>query len=98
MERQTVEVIGENKLHKFAVKQPNSRTPIKNWLSTVEQAKWTTLVELQQTYASADYVKGFVIFNLGGNNFRLVTVVEFSAGRIFIGEVMTHAQYDRWEA
>ena len=93
-----MKLVGENKLHKFAAKHANARPAIKNWLGIVRRADWRSLIDVKATFASADYVKNKIVFNVGGNNYRLVAVAEYSEGTLFIREVMTHAEYDRWKA
>jgi mRNA interferase HigB len=57
------------------------------------------LAELKRTFQSVDYVRargrGFHVFNIGGNKYRLVAVVHFNAQKLFIRQVLTHAEYDR---
>jgi mRNA interferase HigB len=52
--------------------------------------------QVKQAFNSADYVPPFVIFDAGGNNFRIVAVLHFNRQRLYIREVLTHAEYDRW--
>lgn len=70
--------------------------PLNKWLEIIKEVHWRSHADLKSTFPSADYVKnGRYVFNIGGNNFRLVAVV------IFIGDVMnirfigTHAEYDK---
>ena len=52
--------------------------------------------DLKKHFGSADYVAPFTVFDVGGNNYRLVTVVRSQAGKVFIRWVMTHREYDQW--
>lgn len=92
-----MEVINESELQKFARKHSNSRRPIGNWLDVTKAAKWSNFPDVRQTFNSADYTNEMVIFNIGGNNFRLITAIDFENQQVFILEVMTHAEYDRWK-
>lgn len=47
-------------------------------------------------FASTDYVAPYTIFDIGGNNYRLVTVIHYNTGKVFIRWVLTHRQYDQW--
>ncbi len=93
-----MEIINEGELHKFAKKHANSRKSIGNWIDVAKAAIWNNFSEVRQTFNSADYVKDMVIFDIGGNNFRLITSIDFDAHRVYVLEVMTHAEYDRWKA
>lgn len=89
--------MGENKLDKFKKRHANSRAAIDNWLETVKKAQWKSLIDVKNTFNTADYVKNRVVFDLGGNNFRVIAVVEYIEGMLHVREVMTHAEYDRWK-
>ncbi|WP_414529831.1 type II toxin-antitoxin system HigB family toxin [Nodularia chucula] len=53
------------------------------------------MVELRQTFSSADQVGNFTVFNIGGNNYRLITLVDYKFQKVFIRHVLTHAEYDK---
>ncbi|MGE0266635.1 MAG: type II toxin-antitoxin system HigB family toxin [Candidatus Obscuribacterales bacterium] len=86
-----------NELHAFARKHANSRKSLGNWINVTESALWNSFSELRQTFNSADYLKDLAIFDVGGNNYRLVTSVDFENKRVYVLDVMTHAEYDRWK-
>lgn len=92
-------MIVENRraIDKFAAKHADSRVPFAEWLEKVEAAQWTNLVDLKRTFNSADYVKGLVVFNVGGNNFRVVAEVVYTEQIVRIAKVGTHAEYDGWK-
>jgi mRNA interferase HigB len=78
------------KSHSGAVK------PLNKWIESVKSAKWTTHSELKAMFPSADYIKnGRYVFNIGGNNYRLVAVVIFVGGVVNIRFIGTHAEYDK---
>ena len=70
--------------------------PLNKWIEVVQAAKWTSHADLKTTFPSADYIKnGRYVFNIGGNNFRLVAVVVFIAGVMNIRFIGTHPEYDK---
>ena len=70
--------------------------PLNKWIEEVQAARWTCHTDLKATFPSADYVKnGRYVFNIGGNNFRLVAVVVFIAGVLNIRFIGTHSEYDK---
>lgn len=70
--------------------------PLNKWAEVVKTAQWKNHAELKATFPSADYVKnGRYVFNIGGNNFRIVAVVIFIGGVMNIRFVGTHAEYDK---
>lgn len=38
----------------------------------------------------------YVVFDLGGNNYRIISVIHFNRQKLYVREVLTHAEYDRW--
>mgnify|MGYP003332227832 CR=1 FL=1 len=89
-------VIGFNVMEKFYKKHSKAKTPLLAWKKVVESTNFMNLVDLQKTFPSADYVKPYTIFNIGGNKFRLVVIVTYAAGVVKIDRIMTHAEYDKW--
>lgn len=92
-----MEIINESELHSFALKHPKARSPLNNWLVVTCAATWKTFIELKNTFGSADYVQNLVIFDIGGNNYRLIASIDFAKQRIYILDVLTHDQYNRWK-
>ncbi len=93
-----MEVINESELRLFAKKHSNARRPLASWIDVTKAAAWKSFAEVRETFRSADYVKEQVVFDIGGNNFRLISSIDYSLQRVFVLDVMTHAEYDRWKA
>lgn len=83
-------------LDDFVQKHAQAAGPLNNWVENVKGATWHNHAELKQMYPSADYVKnGRYVFNIGGNNYRVVAVVIFIGGVMNIRFVGTHQEYDK---
>ncbi|CAN5153671.1 type II toxin-antitoxin system HigB family toxin [soil metagenome] len=82
---------------KFTDKHADSRTVFAEWLEKAEAAQWTDVVELKNTFNTADYVNGLIVFNVGGNNYRLLAEVIFKDKIIRIAKVGTHTEYSGWK-
>ncbi|MBC8000204.1 MAG: type II toxin-antitoxin system HigB family toxin [Leptolyngbya sp.] len=93
-----MEIINETELHSFAKKHSNARKALANWFDITSAAAWKSFAEVRETFRSADYVKQQVVFDIGGNNIRLISSIDCAAQRVYVLEVMTHADYDRWKA
>lgn len=61
----------------------------------MEKKVFTDLVNLQQTFASGDYIGGLIVFNIGGNKYCLIVSIHYNRHKVFIRNVLTHAEYDR---
>ena len=91
-----MKILGKDKLEKFSRKHPDSRKAITRWAADVERENWQTPQDIKAAYQSADFLAGNrVIFNIRGNNFRLAAVVVYTAGRLIVEWVGTHAEYDK---
>lgn len=66
------------------------------WLAEANAAEWNNPAEVKRQFASASVVGGNrLVFNISGNRFRLVVVVNYQFGVIDIRFLGTHAEYDR---
>lgn len=88
-------IISRKKLLEFAFKHSNSRIALDAWYRKVKSASYKTLIDLKVTFPSADLVGKYTVFNVGGNKYRLITVIIYEKQRIYIREVLTHAEYDK---
>lgn len=83
-------------LDDFVQTHANAIRPLNKWVKDVEAAQWKSHAELKQMFPSADYVKnGRYVFNIGGNNFRVVAVVVFIGSVMNIRFVGTHSEYEK---
>lgn len=91
-------IIGRRKLDGFARRYANARKALAHWEKAVKAASWKNLAELRGTFGGADLVDRKTVFNVGGNKFRLIAMVDFKAQTVLVAEIMTHAQYSkqRW--
>ena len=92
-----MEIAGLNAIEKFKKIQPASRNPLDDWLSKVTPVIWKTPNDVKKTFSTASFVKGYVIFNIGGNKYRLLTTIRYETGKIIILQLGTHEEYDRWK-
>lgn len=89
-------IINRRILREFWVKHPDSAIPLQTWFHDVEHANWTSPADIKAVYQNASFVaNNRVVFNIRGNHFRLVVVVVYQHGVIYIRFVGTHQEYDR---
>ena len=50
--------------------------------------------QLRQTFPQADQVGNLTVFNISGNNYRLITLIEYRYQKVFVRAVLTHSEYD----
>jgi mRNA interferase HigB len=66
----------------------------------MEGNRFGHLAEMKKTFGSADYVRPYTVFNISGNKYRLVALVDYEVQTVSIEHVLTHEEYDeqRWKA
>jgi mRNA interferase HigB len=88
-------IISRRKLREFAEIYPDAATPLDNWYRVAKSANWNNLIEVRQVYRSADAAGNFTVFNIKGNDYRLIVDIIYLTQRIYVKYVLTHAEYDR---
>lgn len=68
---------------------------IAKWYDLASKATWRNLADVRQTFRSADQVGDKTVFNIKGNSYRLIVKIEYDAGRVYIKNLLTHAEYDK---
>jgi mRNA interferase HigB len=73
----------------------DAKQPLLTWLKLAEASQWNSPADVKQLFRSADVIgANRIVFNIGGNKYRLVVKVEYRIGLIFIRFIGTHAEYD----
>ena len=81
----------------YMKKHPDARNPIKALIAEIESANWKSPEDIKARYCSASFLPdNMVIFNIGGNKYRLKAQIAFKTGIVFIKQIGTHKEYDRW--
>jgi mRNA interferase HigB len=89
-------IISRRILREFWVKHPDSAVPLQIWFHDVERATWNSPADIKSVYKNASIVaNNRVVFNIKGNHYRLVVVVIYQHGVVYIRFVGTHEEYDR---
>ena len=88
-------VISKKPLRDFWQHHPEAKSVLEEWFRKASELAATTFPAVRQTFGSADYVDGFTIFDVGGNRYRIVVVIHYDKQRMYVRQVMTHAEYDR---
>ena len=88
-------VISRKRLLQAAEKHRDLNEPLDVWYRISKKAKWQNLMDVRLVFPTADTVEKFTVFNIKGNVYRLITEINYQAGRIFIRHVLTHAEYSK---
>jgi mRNA interferase HigB len=83
-------------LDNFIDKNADAESALQHWTDIVDEAKWKSHNELKMDFPSADYVgKERYVFNIRGNNYRLVVIVLFIERYVRIRFIGTHSEYNK---
>lgn len=83
-------------LLEFAEKHPAAAVPLNNWYNIAKEADWTKLSDIKQVFNNVDYVgNDRYVFNIKGNDFRLVVMIFFDKRTLFVRFIGTHSEYDK---
>lgn len=92
-------VIAVSTLRAFWECHRTAEQPLKAWYDEARRAQWLTPQDIRDHYASASFVGGNrVVFNIKGNDYRLIVAVAWRFQAVYIKFIGTHAQYDRIDA
>jgi mRNA interferase HigB len=90
-------VLGTEVLDKAKKTHRDLTSSIATWLAIAREARWKNLNELRLTWRNTDCVKGKTIFNIKGNRYRLIAMVNYASQTIVVRMLVTHAEYSMGE-
>ena len=94
-----VRIVAVSALRNFWERHPDSEQPLKAWHDEARHAAWATPQDIRNHYANASFVgNNRVVFNIKGNDYRLIVAVAYRFQAIYIKFIGTHADYDRIDA
>ena len=92
-------IIARRTLRDFWVKYPDAREPLSAWYAIASRLRWPSPADVKAAYRNASFVAGNrVVFNVKGNDYRLVVAMHYDRQIAYIRFVGTHRQYDRIDA
>ncbi len=88
-------ILGQLALQKAARRQADLANTLAMWRTAIAAAKWSNLAQLKADFPSADYVPPFTVFNVKGNRYRLITLIDYAEQVVVVRDVLTHATYSK---
>ncbi len=88
-------VISRKKLKEAAERHGDLSGPLDAWFRIAKKARWRSLADVGKTFSNTDAVDNCTVFNIKGNQYRLIAEINYVFGRIYVRHVLTHAEYDR---
>ncbi len=92
-------IIAKSTLKEFWGKHNDAEIPLKTWHKIVEKQQWKNTHNIKQLFGNASIIgNNRVVFNIKGNDYRLVTYIVFRVQKVFIRFIGTHKEYDKIDA
>ena len=103
----TVHPVTRKHLKEALQEYPDAANEVKAWVAVVERVRWHSFAEVR-IFRDADYVRGYVVFNIRRNRYRLITVIHYAKttdekrtlGHVYIRSFLTHREYNdprKWD-
>lgn len=83
----------------FAQKHPKADAPLKSWVKVLESNSFKHFPDLCRSFSGVDYFKSVVVFNIGGNKYRVIAKIDYGMQTVLIKWILTHEEYDeeKWK-
>ncbi|OFZ97856.1 MAG: addiction module toxin RelE [Betaproteobacteria bacterium RIFCSPLOWO2_02_FULL_62_17] len=92
-------IIALGTLRIFWQKHADAEIPLRSWYAAASRADWHAPADIKADYRSASFIaNNRVVFNIKGNEYRLVVAVHYNRGMMFIRFIGTHREYDKIDA
>ena len=92
-------IVAKRTVREYWEKHPETKEYLQTWYETVRSAQWVTPNDIKQFYATVSILKNSrVVFNIKGNDYRLVAKINYTKQWLFIRFIGTHKEYDKIDA
>ena len=92
-------VVTPRRLKDYAEKEPMSKIPLLHWYEVVKSAEWKNICDIRRDFRTVDYAGDHrYVFDIKGNNYRLVSIVIMAPSKLYIRFIGTHAEYNKMKA
>jgi mRNA interferase HigB len=94
-----VRIVNEQRLSGFLRDHPEARSALLRWAAVTKVSQWRNLADLRNSFRSADQVCECTVFNILGNNYRLVVRIYYAEQTVTLYHFLTHKEYsrERWK-
>jgi len=89
-------IIAISTLKEYYTQHPQAKDALEEWAEKTEKAEWRNFADIKQTFNTVSQVGGqHYVFNIKGNDYRLVVVIKFTIHNVYIRFIGTHSEYDK---
>ena len=88
-------ILARSTLRDFWEQYPDAETGLKTWFTKIRKTEYKAPAEVIRDFKGADYVNGFIVFNIAKNKYRLVVALRYDTQICYIHFIGTHHEYDK---
>jgi len=92
-----VRLISNRALREFGLAHPRANGPLQGWRRVIEKNRFANWAALKSAFNTVDRVGDLVVFDIGGNKYRVIAYVRFERQVLYVKAVLTHREYERGE-
>lgn len=89
-------LVSNRSLREFARRHPPADIPLQAWRRLIERNRFSGFADLKALFNAVDKAGEFFVFDVGGNKFRVIAAIHFNTQTLYVRQVFTHAEYDKW--
>jgi mRNA interferase HigB len=87
-------IISRPVIRDFITRYPLSANPLNEWYEKAKESDWTKFFDVKKTWNSCDFIgNDRYVFDIGGNNYRLIAMIHFKIRTLYIRKILTHQEY-----
>lgn len=92
-------IITRRRLLEFIKDHPNAEPSLEHWYRIMKRTDFDSLNDIREVFPHVDRVGPLTVFNISGNNYRLIVAIHYNRKKVYIRDILTHADYDtdRWK-
>ena len=87
---------GTDKIEAFSATYSDAKKALERWKGLIRIGRFKNVLDLRKTFGPVDPVGDYTVFNIRGNNYRLIAIVDYEVQVCVVHRVMTHKDYDKW--
>jgi mRNA interferase HigB len=88
-------IISKKKIRDYSKYNAQAKLPLTEWYFKMQESNAKNFNALKKNFNSVDCIDGYTIFDIGGNNYRLITAVHYNTQHCYIRTIWTHAEYSK---
>ena len=91
-------IVSYKRIKEFSALHADAEIPLYKWFHVTESSLWNNLNDIKNTFSSVDYVgNDRYVFNIKGNDYRLVAIIIFASKKVYIRFIGTHQEYKKMD-